>query len=307
MATALSLQCHQAAVQPVTTTTAALDVQHAAVAQPVAVAPPLAVAQPAAVALPQASVASVRGLTGATPGTLFEDDLALARRDPLAYFESCLAHYQREIRDYHCVFEKQEQLGGRLRVPQKAEVRFRDEPYSVDMTFVENVGDCKRALYVAGAWYDEDGVPQVWAKPGGKLLRALVPKIQQPVNGKRAQAASRRTIDEFGFERTLELIIKYSRKAQAAGELKLEFAGHGQIDGRPTFVFRRLLPYTGDEGVYPDRLLVLHIDREWKVPTAVNSYADAEGQQLLGSYAFSSVVLNPGYDGDDFDPEKIGF
>jgi len=274
--TALSLQCHQAAVDPGSTLAAMPDTTPAS-----------------------AVVTSAAALTGS--------DVDLARRDPLAYIQKCLDHYRRSVHDYVCQFEKQEQIDGKLLAPQVAEVRFRENPYSVDMTFVENVRECKRALYVDGAWTNADGEAMVWAKPGGAILRALVPRIQQPVHGKRARAASRRTIDQFGFERTLEVILKFSEKALAAGELDLAFVGEGTIDGRPTFVFERRLPYNGDEAYYPDRLLVLHIDREWKLPTAVYSYADTQGRDLLGSYVFSDVQLNQGLTRSDFDPDKIDF
>lgn len=274
--TALSLQCHQAAVDPGSTWAASPGGTQAA-----------------------RVATSAAALTGS--------DVELARRDPLAYLESCLEHYRSSVRDYRCVFEKQEQIDGKVLPPQTAEVNFREEPYSVDMNFTENVRDCKRALYVAGAWTNSAGEPLVWAKPGGAILRAIVPKIQQPVHGKRAQAASRRTIDEFGFCRTLEVILKYSLKARAAGELEMACIGEGEIDGRPTVVFERRLPYNGDENHYPDRLLVVHIDREWKVPTAVYSYADDEGRELLGSYVFSDVALNTGLTSADFDPDQINF
>lgn len=274
--TALSLQCHQASYHPGATLAAGPD-------------------------------RSAAGTVVSSAAVLTSSDADLARRDPLAYLESCLTNYQKSVQDYACIFEKQEQINGRLLDPQTVEVRFRENPYSVDMTFVENVRECKRALYVAGAWNDSDGRPLVWAKPGGAILRAIVPKVQQPVHGPRAQAASRRTIDEFGFCRTLQVILKYSRKAQAAGVLDLQFIGEGEIDDRPTFIFERRLPYNGDESQYPDRLLVLHIDREWRVPTAVFSYADDAGKELLGSYVFSDVRLNPGYTAADFDPDKINF
>jgi hypothetical protein len=273
-AVALSLQCHQATVRPAPSQAA----------EPA----PVVKMTPAADVIP----------TG---------DEALARREPLAFLEQCLRRYREEVRDYRAVFSKQERIDGDLRALQRANVRVRAEPLSVDMEFFENVREAKRALYVAGAWFDDDGVPQVWAKPGGAILRAVVPRIQQPVAGKRAKAASRRSIDQFGFGRTLELILEYSYKAQRAGQLRLQFAGQGLIDGRPTYVFKRWLPYDGDESNYPDNLLVFHIDQDWHLPTAVYAYSDDAGEQLLGSYVFSEVELNPGYTADDFDPDKIDF
>jgi hypothetical protein len=60
------------------------------------------------------------------------------------------------------------------------------------------------------------------------------------------------------------------------------------------------LPYDGPEGTYPDARMVLHLDQEWLLPTAVYSYADHEGKDLLGSYVFTKVRLNPGLTDDAF-------
>ena len=232
---------------------------------------------------------------------------ALARRDPLGFLQKCWERQQREVRGYHCRFWKQEYLNGEVTPEQTAEVRVLQQPFSVDMTFTHNIGDCKRALYVEGAWKDDEGNELAWAKPAGAIIKAFIPKIQQPIHGSRAQKASRRTIDQFGFDKSFELIMKYSLKAKARGELSLKYVGRGAVEGRPTYVFERRLPYTGEELPYPDNLLIVHIDQEYLVPTACHSYADSEGQELLGSYVYTDISLNPGYTPDDFDPEKINF
>ncbi len=232
---------------------------------------------------------------------------AWASHDPLGFLEYCREHYQSTVQDYACTFVKRECLRGKVRDQQTAVVRFREEPFSVDMTFVENIGECKRALYVEDMWVDDDGNELAWAEPGGAIVRVFISKIQQPIHGPRAKKASRRTIDQFGFGRTLDLVLQYSRKAQQEGVLCLKYVGTGQVDGRPTYVLERMLPYNGSEEPYPDRVLVLHIDQEHLLPTACYSYADEKREVLLGSYVFRDVHLNNGYEDKDFDPEYIGF
>lgn len=232
---------------------------------------------------------------------------AMARRDPLAFANYCLQNCRGEVRDYRVTFTKQETIDGVLQPEQEADVRFRSSPFSVDMTFTRNLKSCARALYVAGLWKDENNAEMAWAKPAGAILRTFVPKIKQPIHGPRAYKESRRTIDQFGFEESLELIILYSENAREEGKLDVKYTGHGTIGGRPTFVFERRLPYTGEEKPYPDRLLVYHIDQEYLVPTACYSYADDEAQRLLGSYVYTNIQMNPGYTAADFDPDQIGF
>ncbi len=77
--------------------------------------------------------------------------------------------------------------------------------------------------------------------------------------------------------------------------------GEGAIDGRPTYVLIRHLPYDGPNGTYPDALMVLHLDQEWLLPTAVYCYADREGKELLGSYVFTNVRLNTGLGDEAFE------
>lgn len=232
---------------------------------------------------------------------------SLVATDPLKFLQLCRELCQARIRDYRCTFAKQELVDGQLRPEQETDVRFRRAPFSVDMTFTRNARDAARALYVAGKWYDSKGNPMAWARPAGVIIKTFIPKIRQPIHGARARKASRRSIDQFGFEMSLDLILKYSLQAQAEGKIELNYVGHGSVGGRPTHVIERLLPYTGEEHPYPDRLLVVHIDQEYLVPTACLSYADDGAKDLLGSYVYTDIELNPGYTDEDFDPELIGF
>ncbi|NOX59225.1 MAG: DUF1571 domain-containing protein [Planctomycetes bacterium] len=232
---------------------------------------------------------------------------AFIRRDPLGFLKFSWDKCNKEITDYRCTFTKLERVKGELRPEQITDVRFLREPFSVDMTFTKNVAECKRALYVVDKWVDDEGNQQAWAKPGGAIVRLLISKILQPIHGSRAQNASRRTIDQFGFGKTFELFIYYSEKAKANGELTLRYVGHGEIGGRPTYKIERILPYDGDEANYPDNLLILHMDQETLLPVGCFAYSDEAGKELLGSYIYTDVVLNPGYEPKDFDPDLINF
>jgi len=250
------------------------------------------VSAPAAVAAPADSV-NIRGLV---------------ERDPLGFLIYCRDRYARQnVRDYTCLFTSQQRVQKTMTPVQESRVRFRENPYSVDMTWTKNATAAKRALYVRNAWKDGSGRELAWFKPAGAIIKLFVPKIQQRVDGVRAKAASRRTLNQFGFRQTLDLIIKYAKRGRDNGDLQLEYVGEGTIDNRPTYVFERRLPFNGQEEPYPDRLLRYHIDQKWLVPIACFSYADRSGNDLLGSYVFSDVRFNVGLGDDDFDPQKNGF
>ncbi|GJM26037.1 MAG: hypothetical protein DHS20C16_24520 [Phycisphaerae bacterium] len=252
-----------------------------------------------------AAAASIQAAPAGLPES--NEHEAFAKRDPLGFLRFCWDNYKFNVQDYRCTFTKQERIAGEHKPEQIADVRFRESPFSVDMTFTKNIGECARALYVANKWLDDEGNQQAWAKPGGAIVRLLISKILQPIHGSRAQKASRRTIDQFGFGKSFELIIHYSVKAQAEDALTLRYVGEGTIDGRSTYQFERILPYDGDESNYPDHLLVFHVDRETLLPVACYAYSDEAGNDLLGSYIYTDVVLNPGYTPEDFDPDIINF
>jgi len=248
---------------------------------------------------------SIEVLSSAALASASLDDMEnFARRDPLGFLKECRDHYNTTIRDYRCTFVKQERIGDRLTPEEWTDVRFRENPYSVDMKWVRNPGLAARALYVQGKWKNGDE-ELAWVRPSGALVSWM--KLQQPINGALAKKSARRTIDQFGFRNSLDLIIHFSEKAKQAGSLELDYVGRGQVEGRPTFVFDRRLPYTGEDEPYPDRLLRIHIDREWLVPTCCLSYADDDANELLGKYVLKDVDMNPGYGDSDFDPDTIGF
>lgn len=229
----------------------------------------------------------------------------LARQRPLDFFRACRARYDETVRDYRCTFIKQERVGGQLGAEQEIAVAFRESPFSVDMRWVRNPGRASHATYVAGRWLDGQKREEAVFRPAG-LLGTLTGDVRRPIHSDVARAESRRTLDQFGFKNTLDLIIKYSEKGAGVPGYSLRFVGEGQVDGRPTYAFERTLPYTGDERDFPDRLLVIHVDQEWLVPSACVSYADDQRQQMLGSYVLADVAFNVGLSDADFDPAKDG-
>ena len=224
---------------------------------------------------------------------------AEARRDPLGFLHKVLDRYRSGVRDYRCTFTKQERVGRKVRPAEKMHVMFLEEPYSVLMSWPSSPRPAQRVLYVEGRWTDSKGRALALVEPE-PVLALLAPRIKRPIDDRLARSKARRRIDQFGFGRSLELIIDYSEMAKAEGRLKLEYRGRSSIAGRPTYVFVRHLPYTGSEGKYPDRVLVCHIDEEYMLPTAVFTYADDLEKEVLGVYVTTDIELNVGLSRPDF-------
>jgi hypothetical protein len=225
----------------------------------------------------------------------------LAKTDPWALARLGHERYQRQIRDYTCVFLKQERIGGKLSDVQEIEVRFREQPKAVYMLWRRNADQAKRALFQdTPEFVNKRGEKVARVEPAGALIRLVVSDVLMPIHGKRAGQSSRRSIDEFGFRSTFELLDRYNQLGADRGVLDLRYEGEGEIDGRPTFKIVRYLPYDGPDGIWPDAKMVMHIDQEWLLPTAVYSYADRAGTELLGSYVHTKVKLNPGLEAKAF-------
>lgn len=216
----------------------------------------------------------------------------LAADDPLGFLRYCRESCAKNIRAYRCIFLKQERIRGVLGAEQEIEVVFREEPFSVHMKWLRNPGGAEEAVYVAGELRDEEGRELGRFKPAG-VIGLLVDEVTLPIDGKEARKDSRRTLNQFGFRNTLDLIVKYCDAALTSPEYSLKFTGVGKIGGRSTLTFERMLPYSGEDGAYPDRLLEVHIDQAWLVPLGCFAYADDRKERLLGSYVFTDVELNP--------------
>lgn len=229
------------------------------------------------------------------------DLVRMAEKDPMELVRWGRAWYEEHVREYRCVLVKQERLGGKLSAVQEIELRYREDPFAVYMLWQTNPDGARRALHMqTGEYFDKHGQKLVRVEPNGALARLFTKDIFLPINSDEVRKNSRRTIDEAGFRATFALLERYNGIAAERGVLDLRYGGEGTIDGRPTFMIVRDLPYQGPAGPYPDARMILHLDQQWLLPVGVFSYADHAEKELLGSYIFSHVELNPGFDATAF-------
>lgn len=227
-----------------------------------------------------------------------------AARDPMGFIEFCMDRYDRGVRDYTCTFTKQELIGGKLSAEQQMRAFFREKPFSVRLEWTKNEDKCSRVLYVADKWV-EDGKQFAVVEPGA-IARLFLPYVMRQIDGPDAAKSSRRTINQFGVRNSLDLILKYCKLAKEKDVLKFEYLGKGEVDGRETLVFERRLPYTGEDKPWPDRVLVVHIDKEHLLPALCEAYADDEKKVLLGKYMTTDLKLNINLPDATFTKEGMG-
>ena len=259
---------------------------------------PVPVIDTVAVAQPELTIADVRESMEVAIDRM-------AREEPIKVLREAERRYRQSVMGYTCTFYKQELIDGKLTQRQEVQVKYREDPKSVYMHWTKNAGKARRVIYIEDKW-TKDGLPAALCQPEGGIARLLVSKILMPINGPDAKAASRRTIDQFGFANALDLILKYSLMANKEGALKLELTGEGTVDDRPTYVFERRVPYTDENGKYPDRVLVYHLDKQTLMPVSCESYADLAKKQLLGRYQYANIRLDVALTDTDFEGATYG-
>lgn len=228
-----------------------------------------------------------------------DENEQFARRDTLGFLKSCRAQYCDRVQDYRCRFIKRERVHGAMSSEQEIDVAYREEPFSVHMTWVKNPGRAQEVSYVQDRWV-ENGRQLALIKLAGVLGMLAPSGVKRDIRGEEVKASSRRTIDQYGFRNTLDLIIKYCDLAKGKPGYKLSYLGIAELNGRETYVLERRLPYTVEDDPYPDRLLLIYIDRELLLPVGCYAYADELGSELLGKYVSTDIALNVGLSDADF-------
>lgn len=236
----------------------------------------------------------------------------LLKANPLEWLRQLHREFAQSDQSYTCVFTRQEMLANGMGPEQDVHVKFRPEPYSVAMEFTRNPGLVKRALFVEGKWRDESAdseelKDQAFVQPAG-VAGLLVKSLKQPIRGAMAKKTGRRAIDQFGFERAMDLLVKYCEKAESEGVLTLTYEGEAEFKGRRVWVIRRELPYTGPDSGYPDRIAKIYVDQEFRVPTAIHTFSDdqCDAAHLLGKYEYRDIDFNADVTDADFEPATYG-
>lgn len=242
---------------------------------------------------------SARLVATAVEGT--PDALArLAEHHPELLLEVAQQRCAMYIDGYCCVMLRQERVNGKLGAVQRIALRYRAQPHSVYLHWLENAKQARRAVYVRGRDVSPEGEELAIVEPAGCVLRLFASRIRLAVHGELARESSRTTLDQVGYLGTFASLERVNSVAASRGELDLRYRGSSEVDQRPTYVLDRRLPYPGMVG-YPNARLVLHLDQEWLLPVAIHTYADPQGEELLGSYTMTEVKVNPDLTDDAFE------
>ena len=215
------------------------------------------------------------------------------RRDPLAFLQRARTWAKGHIHEYTGHFQKLERVDGHLQKPEKMQMKFRREPFSVYLKWVAEPSKGQEAIYVQGKYKGH-----VQVHPSG-LLGVIFRRVSIDPIGKTARKHSRRPVTMAGMVNMIGLVTGQCEEAHARGDLTLTYEGVRVEGGRPAYVLKRVLP---DGKGYPCELLVIFIDTEYLVCFRTDAY-NWDGE-LISHYFYTNLDMAPGLTDRDFDPDN---
>lgn len=214
----------------------------------------------------------------------------LAKSNPVAFLKACLARYNRDVKAYSLIFQKQERIGGKLEKKELLEVKFREKPFSVYMRWLEGARLAARVIYVKGENDDK-----MLVKPTG-IGSFLI--VSRDPEGPDARKSGRYTLKQFGLKKGLQRSLYGFEEDQKAGKLDVKYLGREKVKeagGRTCWVLKRIYNKPDEDGV---AWQTLYIDTEdWLM---VGTILKDDKGRLLAEYWFRDIKINPEFGKDQF-------
>lgn len=208
----------------------------------------------------------------------------------------------KKIRDYQCIFQRQERVGGALLEETRMEMKVRQTPFSVYMRFIDPPSAAGReVIYVEGA---NDGN----LVAHGTGLQQAVGTVQLDPNGMIAMRGGRYPITDAGMTKLVEKLLALGAKKQLFRECRVSIDAIEFAERACTRVEVRNPAPQGDFRLAIARIV---LDDEWNVPVHFEAWEwpSEEGDEpiLIERYSYLDLRLDPGLTDLDFSPENPAY
>jgi len=196
-----------------------------------------------------------------------------------------------KLDNYTAVFHRIERVNGKLIPEETAFLKFK-RPFKVYMRWIKPFQG-QESLYVQGTTNNK-------IRAHGAGYASLITVNLNPT-GTMAMENARHPITEAGLENLVKKIGSNLRRGLRAGELTSKDRGEQTVYGRKTREIEGILPKDPSKGYYCYRCIV-NLDVETKMPikTRIFDWQD----QLVESYGYEHLSLDPGLSDEDFDPKN---
>jgi hypothetical protein len=196
-----------------------------------------------------------------------------------------------KLDNYTAVFHRIERVNGKLVLEQITFLKFK-RPFEVYMRWINPIKG-QESLYVQGANNNK-------VRAHGTGFAGLITVNLDPT-GRLAMKDSRHPVTEAGLEILVKKIGSNLRRGLRAGELTSKDHGEQMVYGRKTRELEGILPKDPSKGYYCYRCIVnLDVETRMPIKTQIFDWQD----QLVESYGYEHLSLNPGLSDKDFDPKN---
>ena len=197
-----------------------------------------------------------------------------------------------QIRDYTCVFTKQERIRGELLPMETTFLKHRGPGVCIYMKWIEEPHRGREMIYCEGKY---DGRLRVHEGSG---LASWLSLSLDPA-GSLAMRHARRPVTQAGLYNSARLIARGFERARRAGSGRFVSVSETAAQGQSSLC-AVTVPSEGDETA-GERLsrTEICIDRERALPTSLRLW-DTEGR-LVGTYTYRDYRLNVGLADREFD------
>jgi outer membrane lipoprotein-sorting protein len=196
------------------------------------------------------------------------------------------------IQDYTARLVKRERIKNKLRDPEDIRLKFR-EPGKIYMRWMGPNVPGREILFVKGR--DQDRALIHEPRMPSSLITILTPPDSPLV-----LQESRHPITDVGLGRLIELLATHTRRAFTRGELATREIPSVGPSG-PAKAERQLELTTPKTATgYLAHRVVVTIDLATRLPVSVELFG--WNDELLASYTYKELIVNPGLTDWDFDP-----
>jgi outer membrane lipoprotein-sorting protein len=196
------------------------------------------------------------------------------------------------IQDYTARFVKRERIKDRLRDAEDIQLKFR-EPGQIYMRWMGPDAPGREILFVKGRDQDRALIHEP------KFPSSLITILTRPDSPLVLQE-SRHPITDVGLGRLIDLLASHTHRAITRGELATREVPAVGPSG-PAKAERRLELITPKTATgYLAHRAVVTIDSATRLPVAVELFGASD--ELLASYTYKDLIVNPGLTDRDFDP-----
>jgi Protein of unknown function (DUF1571) len=226
----------------------------------------------------------------------------LCKSDPVAALGESLAAYKASVEGYSCLFQKQEQIKGKLKGVEVIAVDFQESPFAVLMKWVSGADRAEAMLFAKGEY--DNNLLIVPANETAKKALKLVGKsyAKRALDSSDAQGAARSPADQFGIANLCLRVRDAWSAAKGRNQLTVKYLGEqtpAELN-RACHVLHRTISPPEADGLSD---VTVYLDAETKLLLGAELKA---GSNLLGRYFYRDLKRNPPFKADHFKGDKLG-